>query len=359
MTSPYSNLEERSFWRGGVTNRGALDPGDIYRPKFPVTREMRIVTAGSCFAQHVGRTLRNANFNVQDAEPFPANIDDETAQKFGYRLFSGRYGNIYTTRQLVQLIDEMRGASDPALPVWSKGGRYFDSMRPNVEPEGLDSPESVMLHRKIHLSKIRRTFFNCDLIVFTFGLTEAWVHNETNTVYPTAPGTIAGEYDPKVFSFKNYEFDEVKSDFEKFMGMMRRKNPGIKFLITTSPVPLTATATDQHVEVATCYSKSVLRAVCGSLYDRHDDVDYFPSYEIITSANNRGVYFEPNKRNVSDLGVQTAMGVFMQAHDPDGKASRGSNKLKKRRANRVGNQTATQAAIDEVCEEALLEAFSK
>ncbi|MCB1389398.1 MAG: GSCFA domain-containing protein [Rhodobacteraceae bacterium] len=357
MASPYADLESRAFWRSAVGERDALDPGDLYRPRFPLPITARVATAGSCFAQHVGRALRQAGYNVQDAEPFPVGWTTPNAARYGFGIYSARYGNIYTVRQLLQLHDEAFGALTPALPVWERGGRFFDAQRPGVEPDGLDSPEAVLAHRARHLARVRALFQGCDVFVFTLGLTEAWVHTETGTVYPTAPGTIAGTFDPAVFSFVNYGFPEILADFETFMSRMKAHNPDIRFLVTTSPVPLTATATGQHVEVATAYSKAVLRAVCGTLYERHGDLDYFPSYEVITSANNRGVYFASNKRSVSDLGVQTAMRLFLTAHGAtpgagDAVAARGG---KRRRA----RPEAPATAEDVVCEEALLEAFSK
>nr|WP_270729400.1 GSCFA domain-containing protein [Shimia sp. Alg240-R146] len=319
----------------------------------------KIVTAGSCFAQHVGRTLANSGFNVLDGEPVPLRMSDALANRFGYKLFSGRYGNIYTVRQLVQMMDEAEGLFQPATPVWEKNGRYYDAMRPNVEPEGLESPELVMKQRKEHLKKVLETYKQADLFVFTFGLTEAWIHKESGTVYPTAPGTIAGSFDPELYEFKNFGFTEIMADFVSFRKRMKKYNPAMKFLITVSPVPLTATASGNHVEVATSYSKSVLRTVCGTLYDKFRDVDYFPSYEIITSPNNRGVYFESNKRSVSSKGVATAMGLFLQAHNPGDDAEKGGATAQK--AKKKGPQNADKAKDDEdaVCEDALLEAFAR
>lgn len=350
-SSPYSGLEPRAFWRSAVTDRAPLDPGDIYTPRFRIRRKARIVTAGSCFAQHVGRTLKGAGYNVLDTEPPPPGMTNETAQKFGYNLYSARYGNIYTVRQLLQLLDEAEGASSPALPVWERNGRFYDACRPSVEPDGLDSPEQVAAHRKDHLAAVLEAFRAAEVFVFTFGLTEAWVHTETGTVYPTAPGTIAGQHDPAVFSFKNYTYREIMSDFVEFRRRMMAHNPGMTFLITVSPVPLTATASGQHVEVATCYSKSVLRAVCGDLHDRFRNVDYYPSFEIITSQNARGAYYEANKRNVSEQGVATAMGVFLKAQGagPGGGAA----------ARAPRQEPEAQPAGDVVCEEALLDAFRK
>ena len=366
MKSPYSDLPARAYWRSGVGERAPLDPGDLYTPRFPVTRDMKITTAGSCFAQHVGRTLREAGLDVVDTESLPVEISDATAQRYGYRLYSARYANIYTARQLAQLQDEANGKFTPALPVWRKGDRFVDAQRPGVEPEGLETEELVLEHRKHHLACVRRAFRQADLFVFTFGLTEAWVHRETGTVYPTAPGTIGGEFDPEVFEFRNYNAIEVLEDFIQFRKQLKRTNPDAKFLVTVSPVPLTATASGNHVEVATCYSKAVLRAVCGMLVERFDDIDYFPSFEIITSQNARGAYYLPNMRSVSHQGVGTAMGLFKSAHGITGTAATPASKAKAAKADAEGGKAkgrrrggAAAEPDDVVCEEALLEAFAK
>lgn len=353
--SPYIGLAPRAYWRSGVGERDPLDPGDIYRPRFSVTRNMRIATAGSCFAQHVGRALSGAGFHVLDAEPTPAGVPDDLAKRFGYRLFSGRYGNIYTTRQLAQLFDEAEGRLTPALPVWRKGDRFFDAQRPGIEPDGLASEDEVLRHRASHLARLRPMFREANVFVFTFGLTEAWVHRDSGTVYPTAPGTIAGAYDPDVFAFRNFDTIEVLEDFERFRAGLRAINPQVRFLVTVSPVPLTATASDAHVEVATCYSKAVLRSVCGMLTARHDDIDYFPSFEIITSQNARGAYYQPNLRNVSPLGVETAMRTFMRAQGVEPGAARPAAGAPARRRARP----APRPAEDVQCEDALLEAFAR
>lgn len=354
--SPYAGLHPRAYWRTGVTERPEGDPGDLFQPRFPVTREMRIMTAGSCFAQHVGRALRRSGFNVLDMEPLPAEVPRAVAERFGYRQYSARYGNIYTSRQLRQLIAEAHGRATPALPVWRRGDRFFDAQRPGVEPDGLPSGELVPLHRAAHLRAVRRALRRADLFVFTFGLTEAWIHAETGTVYPTAPGTIAGTFDPEVFAFHNFDVNEVIADFEAVRRRLKRINPEMRFLVTVSPVPLTATATGRHVEVASCYSKAVLRAACGMLTAAHEDVDYFPSFEIITSQAAGGRYYEENLRGVTAKGVATAMGLFLGAHDAvQAPAAAAPGRRPKRR----GRAAAAAAAEEVACEEALLEAFSR
>src|ERR1700721_1207571 len=104
--SPYEDLPPNRFWKTGVSAQHPLTVEDLYRRKFDIHRTDRIATAGSCFAQHIARHLRAKGYAVIDAEPAPSVLPDAMAQQFGYRMYSGRYGNIYTARQLLQLLLE-------------------------------------------------------------------------------------------------------------------------------------------------------------------------------------------------------------------------------------------------------------
>ncbi len=274
--SPYRRRPPRSFWKNGVAAELPTNTG-LYHKRFAIGRTDRVATAGSCFAQHIARNLRARDFTVLDVEPAPRLLPAEDAARFGYGLYSARYGNIYTSRQLLQLLQEAFEGRDPGDIVWQRGDRFVDALRPNVEPDGLVSPDDVRQHRASHVARVASLFRETDVFVFTFGLTETWVDIASNTVFPTAPGTIAGSFDPARFAFLNLGFTDVWRDFVMARRILRAINPAMRFLITVSPVPLTATATDQHVLAATIYSKSVLRAVAGKLYDRFADVDYFPS----------------------------------------------------------------------------------
>lgn len=346
--SPYEGLEDRAFWRAGVVEAGSYPPPGIYRPKFDVPKDLPIFTAGSCFAQHVGRTLARAGYDVIDTEPLPAFVPAEVAQRHGYKLYSARFGNIYTVRQFHQLLLEATGGFTPADPIWERDGAYYDALRPGVMPGGLATPEHVAEARGLHLRAVQEAVARTGLVVFTLGLTETWVHRPSGTVYPTAPGTIAGRIDPSVHGFVNFRAAEVRRDFEMVREIFRAANPEVKFLLTVSPVPLTATASGDHVLPATIYSKSVLRTVAGELAQDFADIDYFPSYEIVAAHPSAGRFFAPNMRSVKPRGVRRVMRAFLAAHgDADAPPP----------AKRAAPDEAPES--DVICEEELLEAFRR
>ncbi len=340
--SPYTNLPSRAYWKTGVENGDPLKPAGLYKKKFPILATDQIATAGSCFAQHIARHMVAHGFSVLDTEPPPPDLPQKVAQDFGYNLYSARFGNIYTSRQLLQLAQEATDRRSPENWIWEKNGRFFDGLRPSVEPNGHATIEKVILHRQNHLRHVKRMLSEVDVFIFTFGLTETWEHIGSGTVFPTAPGIIAGQFDPAIFRFKNLTFTEVMQDFLAFRDILREIKPDARLLVTVSPVPLTATASGDHVLPATVYSKSVLRAVAGELYQQFDDIDYFPSFEIIAAHPSRGAFYETNLRSVAAEGVSVVMNSFFAEHIPPKAA-----------------EPEKASAADAVCEEALLEAFSK
>ena len=358
--SPYEGLEDRAFWRAGVVEAGAYPPPDIYRPKYAIDKQLPIFTAGSCFAQHVGRTLATAGYNVIDTEPLPNFVPAEIAHKHGYRLYSARYGNIYTMRQFLQLLQEAFGNFQPADPVWEKDGMFYDALRPGITPGGLASADYVLEARAQHLRAVQEAVANTGMVVFTLGLTETWQHDPTGTIYPTAPGTIAGQIDPSVHSFVNFRAADIRRDFLTVRKIFQAANPDVKFLLTVSPVPLTATASGDHVLPATMYSKAVLRTVAGELAEDFDDIDYFPSFEIVSSHPSAGKFFERNMRSVKPRGVRQVMKAFLAAHGGDTKKTTKEIRQERRAARRQQEAAGDGEPQDDlVCEEELLDAFRK
>lgn len=299
--NPYRNLPDHQFWSRAMAGVASADLDPVIQPKFRLTPSDRIATAGSCFAQHIARTLIARGFNYHVTEPGPG----------GAELFSARFGNIYSARQLLQLAHRAYGQFQPRDIAWIRpDGRYVDPFRPQITPEGYGSESEVAQALPEHFAAVRRMFEESDLFIFTVGLTEIWESTADGAVFPVAPGVVAQPPDPSQYRFANMTAAEVRADLTAFIAFIRERNPDLKILLTVSPVPLVATYEGRHVLVSTTYSKSVLRAAVGEICQDHVGVDYFPSYEIITSWHNAGAYFEGDYRSVAESGVAHVMRVF-------------------------------------------------
>ena len=359
VSNPYTVLPQEAYWKPAVAQSDHTFLESIYKPKFTLRKDAKIATAGSCFAQHITKQLKSKGFNVLDVEQPPLGLPEDKHSKYGFSMYSARYGNIYTARQLCQLAEEVSGQFSPEDLVWEKDGRYFDSQRPAVEPEGLDSPEEVVAHRKYHLARVKHMFQTMDVFIFTLGLTEGWVHAPTGTVYPIAPGVIAGSFDPNVHTFKNFNSREIRSSLLQFCQIvrsLRTENKVFRVLLTVSPVPLTATASGNHILLANTYSKSCLRAVAQELRDEKSFIDYFPSYEIITNPSARSAFYQDNLRSVRPEGVEVVMSHFFSSLPPSLRRDKPADSSMEAREPSSNESSADDDNIQ--CEEALLEAFA-
>lgn len=344
MTNPYSNARPYQMWRRSISRvePHRLDP--VVNPKFRISGNTRVGTAGSCFAQHIARKIDQIGFNYFVPEN-GATLSPELRKHRNFGVFSARYGNLYTVEQLRQLFEEVFDGRSPTEVSWQRpDGRYVDPCRPQIEPDGFADPESVVAERKVHLKNVERVFRESELFIFTLGLTEAWRSRTDGSVFPLAPGVVAGSFDPQKHAFHNFTVNEVLDSLFWTLKRLRAVNPAVRVLLTVSPVPLIATFEDRHVLVSTTYSKSVLRVAAQAAADEFAFVDYFPSYEIITGSATGGLYYESDQREVNRLGVSHAMRCFVNNY-VDGIA-RTENKVD--RAEHIAN-VATVREI--VCDE--------
>lgn len=311
---PYSELPDRHFWRRFVSNQPWRDIAFHDQAKFQLSAEDKIATAGSCFAQRIAEHLSKRGippFHAETAHPLLLEFGSDTAS---YTQFSARYGNIYTARQLVELVDQAFGLRELICDFVSDQGRWYDLLRPNIQQSGFSSFDELAADRAYHLTRVRYLFESASVFIFTLGLTEAWVNSEFNFTYPACPGTVRGTFDPTKHSFKNFSVSEVAADLQRLVDQVSQINPTIKFILTVSPVPLVANRSEKNVLVASSYSKSVLRAAAGEIERDNPNVDYFPSYEIISHPASFGQYLDSDLREVTQRGVAHVMDCFVSSY---------------------------------------------
>lgn len=354
-TCPYNTVPPSSRWSSAVAEveNQRIDPHS--GAAFQIDRSTKIATAGSCFAQNLARILHASGFNHFCVEPAPGWLQSSERQNFNYGVFSARYGNIYTPRQLLQLIQRAFGLFEPREPAWPiANGRVADPFRPRIQPEGFHSVTEMEADREAHLNSVRALLSELDVFVFTLGLTESWRSRIDGAVFPVAPGCGAGAFDPGRHEFHNFRVSEVIEDLSQAVALLHSINPNAQVLLTVSPVPLVATMTQRHVLQATTYSKSVLRTAAEELIINNPRVSYFAAYEIAVATLNAQSYFAKDKRSVTDALVNHVMRSFFDCF------AGGADWLSLAEAVKVPLAAeASAAAVRVVCdEEAIAEALA-
>jgi len=341
-STPYSDKGETFFWRTGVASiqLGQETFTQLHQIELGI-KNPRISSIGSCFAQHVGKWLNAGGYLFNQSKI-------ETTQ-----VSSFAFGNLYTPRCLLQWFRILDKTSqfDVGCAIYSHNNKYYDLLRPNFNPNGFDSQADLVAARIAATTEMLETIAVTDVLIFTLGLTEAWKDNN-HVYYPSCPGVISGVFDESLYRFCNFSYEEIRTDLEDIAARLQAINPKIKVILTVSPVPLTATATNKHIMVANQHSKSILRSVAGFLCDNRSDFDYFPSYEIITVPGAGDFRFESNLRSVTPKAVNYVMRHFSSVlGEPDP-----LNQTQATQAQADTLQVTTSENDEVVCEDEMLEA---
>jgi len=310
---PYEDAPAYAFWRRSVADMPLHEVDPVIRAEFAISKTDRVATAGSCFAQNISRYLQQQGFNFYVAEKAHPIVSRQLAHQYNYGTFSARYGNIYTARQLVQLLKRADDEFRPEEDIWeTEDGRFIDPFRPQIQPDGFSTRTEYSADRATHLAKVRGLIEQLDVLVFTLGLTECWRSRADGAVFPLCPGVAGGTFDPARHEFINFGVDEIAGDLLESIDWIRKRNTKAKIILTVSPVPLIATAENRHVLVSTAYSKSVLRVAAEMVSTARPAVAYFPSYEIVAGSFNKGRYFANDLRSVTEEGVSHVMRLFLK-----------------------------------------------
>jgi hypothetical protein len=299
-------LPSSSYWRRSIEGCALESVDPVLYTAIKINQRTRVATAGSCFAQRLGRELARLQFNVLCTEPAPP----EDADNPFYGLFSAAYGNIYTTIQLRQLLSRAYGIFKPRVQTWrTESGRFLDPFRPGLREDGFSSPEEVLALQQRHFASVRQLFEQADVLIYTLGLTEAWLGPDGEAI-PVVPGAVNAEAHGDQYCYSNPSVEVMRRELEKFLFDLRLINPRISVILTVSPVAMIATYEPRHVLVSNTYSKAALRVIAEEICCLHDFVHYFPSYEMVVSPGARGAYYADDSRTVSEAGVRHVMSIF-------------------------------------------------
>ncbi len=296
---PYAGLPGHQNWRSAVSaieDRRMIDPqGPV---KFRLERSARVASGGSCFAQRLADGMREFGLDYVVLEP-------------GGEPYSARYGNIYTSRQLVQLIERALGRFRPLDAAWPAPGGFVDPFRPRAA-RSFASADELEADRRAHLDAVREMFAGVDLFVFTLGQTEVWIDRRDGAAFPVCPGRGLGVFDPARHVFRNLDAEAVKADLERFIAIFREINPAGKLILSVSPVPMAATMTPLHVVRASTYSKSVLKVAAEEVAARHAHVDYFAAYDFVTQNLGGGRLFRDGERHPTAETADSLVRLFVE-----------------------------------------------
>lgn len=280
-------------------------------PKFRLSRDDRFFMIGSCFARGLEAALTNLKFSVLSlSDDF--NGHDLAVQGMTPLGATNKYNIHAINNEIRWAFGEERFPESGIVEV-SDGTFYDPHMTPVFAPADRDT---VMRRREIMTGIVRRAL-DANVVILTLGLIEVWKDMATGLVTNSTPDPRAIRRHPGRFVFGRLDYQENLDLLRGLHQTIRTHGqPGVRFIVTVSPVPLEATFTDRDVVEATTYSKSLLRVVAEDFVSRHDDAEYFPSFEIVMNSPRPNAWIE-DCRHVRGEVANFIMRQFVGHFIPD------------------------------------------
>jgi len=271
---PVHRFEPWQVWPGSFDNPPV--DGNFPVPEqtgLTVDQSTAIASIGSCFAREIKRRLIQRGYNyVAEETRHPAAIHASAAWERVY--------NTFCLRQIFEYTFEDR---QPDLRWWicPRSHKIQDPYRRIILYDSVEAAETDFAHHRIHS---RRALQQAEVLILTLGLTEIWQDRVDGSVISLPSGPYVNEGgDMSRYEFKVSRYAENLANLERIHDIMARHNPDCQLLVTISPVNLWATfRRDLDVISASCNSKSTLRAVADEFTVRHENVFYFPAFEMAT-----------------------------------------------------------------------------
>jgi lysophospholipase L1-like esterase len=210
--------------------------------------DARVVTIGSCFADVLGRQL----------------TDNKVAVR------SNPFGTLFNPVSIAKLLlaSLQNAGPDPDLYVERDDLWFHYDFHSTFRSRSRDE-----LHARLTdlLTQTGEAVRAADWLILTLGTATVYRHLETGKVVANCqkmPGFLFEKY--------LYAYEHVQQTLTDLVKNLKRANPGLQIVLTVSPVRHTKDTLPLNQ-----VSKSILRAVSHEVTVWHDQVHYFPAYEIM------------------------------------------------------------------------------
>lgn len=273
-------------------------------PKFTLAAPAKVFTIGSCFARGIEMVLANYDIEL----PTWRFTSPKSEWPFGPQGLLNEYnpGTIFQ-----RILSALGARSDSEETIIETKDGFVDLLLTGGFP--VVSHERAVARRS-EIGAIYEDLASSDLVVITLGLVEAWFDEEDETFLNGMPPTSLIKKAPDRYSFRRLGVSDSLSLLDRALSNLIEA--GVEnILLTVSPVPLGTTFTDNDVIAANSFSKSVLRVCAEELKEKYQQVDYFPSFEMVGSGGLSA--FIPDNIHVRPEVVKHVTRHMLEAYFPN------------------------------------------
>ncbi len=218
------------------------------KPGFSIAYGDRLFSMGSCFSEHIGKRLQESKFNIT-INPFGQQYNPHSIAQGIERLLNGEP---YTLKDLTLHNEQYHS--------WVHHGSFSGS-----------NAEETLQNMNAHLQKASGELKTANALFLTFGTAHVFKLKETGKIVSNChkmPGSL--------FTQELMWPDDIVSVLQAAFQKLKQVNPGIKIVLTVSPVRYFAFGA-----YANSVSKSHLFTAIYALQKSNPEYYYFPAYEMV------------------------------------------------------------------------------
>lgn len=248
-------------------------------PKF-LTKATRFFTMGSCFARNLSKSLRESGYVSNHME-------------------ISEYIN--TTFANCAFVD------------WLSDAPIDTAIRDRIVellPPGASRGTTLQLIR------------DSDVFILTLGVAAAFFDRSTGDFVLPRPSALNSRALAEKYLYRTASVQENVDNVIYLLDFIRNISPGIKIIVTVSPVPLLASFEHESTVQADCLSKSTMRLVAHEVVNNShlDNILYWPSFEVFRwGGSNASNYYAADDGaawHVSEDKVAGTIRAFVDMFSP-------------------------------------------
>lgn len=250
----------------------------IEHPRFnlKIEHSQRVLFIGSCFADNMAQRMLKAKFNTL-CNPF------------------GVVYNPASVANMLEILEQKRIFTESDLTP-SKDGSMWSSF--SFHGSFSDEDPYRMLRKMNDAVMVGAdSLIRSDVVVITFGT--AWTYQLSDTEQVVAN---CHKFPASIFNRKLLSVQEIVESYEKIInGSLRDK----EIILTVSPI--------RHLKdglTENTISKATLHLAIKELMSRHENISYFPSYEIMIDDLRDYRFFADDMVHPSTLAIDYIWDIF-------------------------------------------------
>jgi tetratricopeptide (TPR) repeat protein len=249
-------------------------------PKF-LNKTTRFFTMGSCFARNLAKSLNDSGYVSHHME-----ISEYINTTFANRVF----------------VD------------WLSNADVDDAARDRIVellPPGASRENTLQVIK------------NSDVFILTLGVAAAFFDRTTGAFVLPRPSALNSRALAEKYLSRTTSVKENVDNVLHLIAFIRSVSPGIRIVVTVSPVPLLASFEYESAVQADCLSKSTMRLVAHEVVNNSNiqNILYWPSFEVFRWAgSNAGNYYAADDGaawHVSEEKVAGTIRAFVDMFSPE------------------------------------------